>query len=169
VSLPYVANAAEHQQIEWIGGGIMSVLFDTKATDGQLTVLRSRLPKGSAAPVHVHSREDEMFVLLQGSGVFWSGEHRYEVGEGGVVFLPRDVPHAYRLTDDVDMLTLCVPSGVEEFFRTAGHDLATPKPQGWLLTPAAMAAAAQLVGQQIIGPPLEADAQMPAAYLQDHR
>ncbi|MEO5852488.1 MAG: cupin domain-containing protein [Nocardioides sp.] len=166
MTLAYVANAADHQQIEWIGGGTVSVLLDTAATAGQLTMVRSRLPKGAAAPVHQHSREDEMFVLLRGSGIFWSGDQRHEVGEGGVVFLPRDVPHAYRMTEDVDMLTLCVPSGMEEFFRGAGHDLATPRPDGWELTHAALAAAAERVGQHLLGPPLDADASMPAAYLQ---
>ncbi len=167
MSLTYLANAADHQRLEWIGGGIMSVLFDTETTNGQLTVLRSRLSKGSAAPVHVHSREDEMFVLLKGEGVFWAGDERYELTVGGVVFLPRNVPHAYRFTsEDVDILTLCVPSGIEEFFRAAGHDLATPKPEGWKLTPASMAAAAELFGQRIIGPPLDADDLMPPAYLQ---
>jgi quercetin dioxygenase-like cupin family protein len=167
VSLTYLANIADHQQLEWIGGGIMSVLFDTESTDGQLTVLRSRLPRGSAAPVHVHSREDEMFVLLKGEAVFWAGDQRYELVEGGVAFLPRNVPHTYRfISAEADILTLCVPSGIETFFRTAGHDLATPKPAGWQLTPASMAAAAELVGQRIIGPPLDADDHMPTAYLQ---
>jgi quercetin dioxygenase-like cupin family protein len=167
MSLPYLATAADHQQLEWIGGGVMNVLFDAATTDGQLTVLRSRLPKGAAAPVHVHSAEDEMFVLLKGDGIFWAGDQRYELSDGGVVFLPRNLPHAYRFTsDEVDLLTLCVPSGIEGFFRSAGWDLAEPKPEGWQLSPASMAAAAAAFGQRIIGPPLDAQDQMPTAYLE---
>jgi quercetin dioxygenase-like cupin family protein len=167
MSVPYLAKAAEHQQLEWIGGGVMRVLFDADATDGQLTVLRSRLTKGAAAPVHVHSAEDEMFVLLKGDGVFWAGDQRYELSDGGVVFLPRNLPHAYLFTsEEVDLLTLCVPSGIEGFFRSAGWDLAKPKPEGWQLSPASMAAAAVAVGQRIIGPPLGAQDRMPAAYLE---
>ena len=166
MSIPYLAQAADHQQLEWIGGGVMSVLLDSETTAGQLTVLRSRLPGGSAAPVHVHSAEDEMFVLLKGEAVFWAGHKRYELSAGGVAFLPRNLPHAYRfVSDEVDLLTLCVPSGIEGFFRAAGWDLAEPKPEGWQLTPQTMAAAAEAFGQRIVGPPLAADAEMPAAYL----
>lgn len=166
MSLAYLASEGQHQQLEWIGGGVMSVLFDGAVTDGQLTVLRSRLPGGSASPVHVHSAEDEMFVLLDGEAVFWVGEQRYELSTGGVAFLPRHLPHAYRfLSDEVDLLTLCVPSGIEGFFRAAGRDLAEPKPDGWQLTPASMAAAATAFGQRIIGPPLGAQDEMPADYL----
>ena len=77
MSLPYLASAADHQQLEWIGGSIMSVLLDGAATDGQLTMLRTRLSGGAASPVHVHSAEDELFVLLKGEGIFWAGEQRH--------------------------------------------------------------------------------------------
>jgi quercetin dioxygenase-like cupin family protein len=151
MSLAYMAG--EHQQIEWVGGSVMELLLDADATEGNLFMARTRLAAGDASPVHVHAKEDEIFLLLDGSAVFWFGEERYEVERGGVVYLPRDVPHAYRITADADLLTICTPAGAEKFFRTAGHDLATPKPSNWALNPAAMAAAAASTGVQIVGPP----------------
>jgi len=166
MSLPYIAQAADHQRLEWIGGGVMNVLFDAEATDGQLVVLRSQLPSGSAAPIHVHSMEDEMFVMLEGTGIFWVGKDRYELSAGGVVFLPRDIPHAYRFTSEsVDLLTMCTPAGIEGFFRSAGWDLSTPKPEGWALTPETMKTAAVHYGQQILGGPLGPDEFIPAELL----
>lgn len=157
MSLPYLAQAGEHQRLEWLDGGVMSVLLDGKATGGQLTMVRSRLAPGAASPVHVHRNEDELFLLLDGHGIFWYGEERYELGAGGVIFLPRNVPHAYRFTSDtVDLLTICTPSGIEDFFRLAGHDLSVPKPDGWALTPPVLAAAAARTGQEILGPPRDA-------------
>ena len=97
-----------------------------------------------------------MFVVLGGAGLFWYGDERYEVGAGGVVYLPRGVPHAYRMTADTDLLTICTPAGSEGFFRSAGHDLATPKPAGWAITPAVLAAAAARFGIEIVGPPRSA-------------
>lgn len=55
MSIPYLAQAADHQQLEWHGGGIMSILLDAAKTSGQLTMLRSTLPAGAASPVHVHA------------------------------------------------------------------------------------------------------------------
>ena len=155
---PYIAQAGEHQQLEWIGSSTMSVLLDGQKTGGQMTLLRTALRKGDASPVHVHGNEDEMFVVLKGSAIFWVGEDRYEVGEGGVVFLPRQIPHAYRFTSDVDLLTFCTPAGIEGFFRAAGPDLSLPKPDGWAITPATVGAAMAAHGGRIVGPPkTEAD------------
>lgn len=169
MSAPYLSEANDLERLEWLGGGVMSVLLDAQKTDGEVTILRSAAPGGAASPVHVHANDDEIVVLLHGSGIFWAGEHRYELTDGGVAFLPRGVPHAYRLTSDtVDMLAVCLPSGVEHFFRAAGWDLSRPKPEGWVITPASMAAAAAATGQTILGPPLAADDMIPAAQL-EHR
>lgn len=150
----HVANAGEQQQLEWLGGSRMSVLLDSAVTGGTLTVLRTVLQRGDAAPVHVHRDEDEVFVLLSGSAVVWVGDDRYEVGPGGVAFLPRHLPHTYRITeDDTQMLTLATPAGIEGFFRTAGRDLSTPRPEGWAISPAALAEAAAASGVTLLGPP----------------
>jgi quercetin dioxygenase-like cupin family protein len=108
-------------RLEWRGGGIISILLDAQKTGGQLTMLRSALPAGAASAVHVHADEEEVVLLIRGSGVFWAGQHRYELSDGGVAYLPRKLPHAYLFTSEtVDMLGLCIPAGGEEFFRAAG-------------------------------------------------
>jgi quercetin dioxygenase-like cupin family protein len=166
MSVAYLAQAAEHEQLQWLDGGVMRIMVDGQKTDGQLTILRSATQGGTASPVHVHGSEDEIIVLLQGSGIWWVGDQRWELSEGGVAFLPRNVPHAYRLTSPtVDMLTVCTPAGAEDFFRAAGWDLSRPRPDGWEITPASMAAAAAATGQTILGPPLAADQMIPDTYL----
>jgi quercetin dioxygenase-like cupin family protein len=163
VSLPYVSQADEHEQLEWLGGGITEILLDAEHTGGNLSVFRSTVPTPTASPVHVHPAEDEIFVLLKGSGLIWVGDRRYPITAGGVAFLPRDVPHAYRLTsDDVDMLAISTPSGMEGFFRAAGWDRSRPKPPGWAITPATLGEAAAANGQIVLGPPLAADDMIPA-------
>jgi quercetin dioxygenase-like cupin family protein len=153
MSLAYIAQAAEHQQLGWLGGSTVSILLDGAATRGQLTVVRSSMREGAASPLHVHHQEDEMFVLLSGHGIFWVGDEVHEVGEGGAVFLPRDIPHAYRFTSpEVDLLTLCTPSGMEGFFRGAGRDL-TDGDTDREISMADLVAAAVAGGQEILGPP----------------
>jgi quercetin dioxygenase-like cupin family protein len=170
MSLEYFAAATEHEQLEWIGGGVMSILLDGRLTDGQLAVLRSQPAAGSAAPVHVHPNEDEIVVLLAGSAVFWVGKDRYELGEGGVAMLPRRLPHTYRFTSETaDMLVISTPAGAEGFFRAAGRNLSSPRPEGWTLSPADLAAAAAAHGQTVLGPPLQVDDVMPAGYLEGER
>ncbi|XVQ06879.1 hypothetical protein ACQP1W_30055 [Spirillospora sp. CA-255316] len=96
----------------------------------------------------------------------WVGDQRHELTDGGVAFLSRNIPHAYRFTSEtVDMLAICTPAGIEKFFRTAGWDLSRDKPDGWKITPASMAEAATIARQTILGPPLAATDTMPADYL----
>ncbi|MEV6889508.1 cupin domain-containing protein [Kribbella sp. NPDC051137] len=161
MAISYAGPAADHQQLEWLGGGVMQVLLDGERTGGQFSMFRSSAPAGAASPAHLHTREDEIFVLLRGSAIYWVGDQRFEVGEGSVAFLPRDVPHAYRITSDADLLALSTPSGLENFFRGAGHDLRTPKPEGWSVTPQTMAKAAADNGQLILGPPLGPEDKLP--------
>lgn len=154
MSLAYIAQAADHERLEWIDGKELQVLLDGAHTGGQVMVVRSTLGDGSASPLHLHRNEDEMFVLLKGHGTFWVGDDRHEVGEGGAVFLPRNVPHAYRFTSpEVDLLTICTPSGMESFFRGAGRALTDPRPDGWEITMEALVTAAAVGGQEILGPP----------------
>jgi hypothetical protein len=82
--------------------------------------------------------------------IFWAGDQRWDLSEGGVAFLPRNVPHAYRITSPAaDMLAIWTPSGMEDWVRAVGWDLCRPQPDGWEIAPATMAAAAAATGQTI--------------------
>jgi quercetin dioxygenase-like cupin family protein len=154
MSMSYLAQADQQQKLEWIGGGVLSVLLDSAATDGQLTVGRFSIIKGEAPPFHLHTREDEIFLLLKGDALVWSGDEEFELSEGGIVYLPKNVPHGYRITSDTaDLLMMCTPAGIEGMFRQAGRDLATPRPDGFEITKERMAEAADKFGQVILGPP----------------
>ncbi len=166
VSVPYIARAGTQQQISWIGGSVHRVVLDAAATERRLAMFRSSMRRGAASPVHIHDREDETVFVLEGEGIFWAGDQRWKLKSGDTAFLPRGVPHTYLFTSDtVDMITVCNPAGMEEFFRAAGWDLSNPQPQGWVVDVEAMRCAAQACGQRVLGPPLAAGDEMPAAYL----
>lgn len=132
----------------------MSILLDSQATNGQLMMGRFSLRQGNASPLHVHAREDEVFLMISGTARMWRGDEEMEVAEGGVIFLPREIPHAYRITSaTADMLMVCAPGGSEGFFRRVGRDLAEPRPPGFRITPERLAEAAGMFGSTILGPP----------------
>ncbi|MGH3588794.1 MAG: cupin domain-containing protein [Pseudonocardia sp.] len=154
MSIPYLAQADQQQKLEWLDGGTFSVLLDAAATDGQLTVGRFDVGKGEAPPFHMHTREDEIFMLIKGTALLWAGEEEMELSEGGIVYLPRNIPHGYRITSDrADLLMIATPGGLEGMFRMAGRDRSTPRPEGFELSPELMARAADEFGQVVIGPP----------------
>ena len=42
----------------------MSILLDSNATDGQLLVARFGTREGVGSPYHMHTREDEVFMIV---------------------------------------------------------------------------------------------------------
>ena len=165
MNTPHVAPAQTQQQIAWIGGSVHRVVLDGTATDNRLAVFRSTMRSGAASPVHVHDRDDETIVVLSGSGIFWAGSLRWDLGAGDAVYLPRSVPHSYLVTSDTEILTICNPAGVEEFFRAVGWDLEEPQPQDWAVDMEKLHAVGEAGGQHVLGPPLAAGDEMPAHYL----
>jgi quercetin dioxygenase-like cupin family protein len=154
MSLAYLAQPDQQQKLEWLDGGVFAVLLDSAATDGQLTVGRFSVSKGEAPPYHMHTREDEVFMLIKGEALVWSDDQERELSEGGIVYLPKNVPHGYRITSDTaDLLMIATPGGLEGMFRYAGRDLSTPRPEGFEISKERMAEAADAYGQIVVGPP----------------
>ena len=150
----YFAAAAEHQQLAWMNDTILEVLVDSAVSDGQVLIMRSATARGNAVPVHVHQREDEIFLLLNGALTVWAGDQRRELSDGGVAFLPKGIPHTYFVTSQTAViLEVIAPGGLERAFREAGWDLHTPAPEGWACTPDAVATAMAKLGCTILGPP----------------
>jgi quercetin dioxygenase-like cupin family protein len=148
----YLAQPEQQQQLEWLNGGTLAMLLDGKATDGQLMMGRFDVSKGEAPPYHKHTREDEVFMLIKGTALVWYDDQEYEVAEGGVMFLPKGVPHAYRITSDkADLLMINTPAGIEGMFRASGRDKSTPRPLDFEITP--NPAIAEQYGNVIVGPP----------------
>jgi quercetin dioxygenase-like cupin family protein len=78
---------------------------------------------GPASPYHVHRAEDETFYVLEGTLEFISGERRLTDGPGSYVFLPRDIPHGFRVigTSPARFLVLITPAGFEGFVMEMGQ------------------------------------------------
>ena len=85
---------------------------------GGLALFHLTVPPMSGPPLHVHSREDEVFDVLDGELVFDIDGARRTVGPGGTAFLARGVPHRYQnFTDrDAHLLIVVTPGGFHEFF-----------------------------------------------------
>jgi quercetin dioxygenase-like cupin family protein len=152
MSMAYLAQPEQQQQLEWLDGGTLAMLLDGKATDGQLMIGRFDVAEGEAPPYHKHTLEDEVFLLLKGTALVWCDDQEYELAEGGVVFLPKLIPHGYRITSKkADLLMINTPAGIEGMFRETGRDKSTPRPPGYQTKPDP--ALADKYGNVIMGPP----------------
>lgn len=111
----------------WYSGYLLTFLATGEETGGAFSIVEEVGQKGLSAepPMHVHSREEESFYILEGRMRFVVGEETIDAPAGTLVVLPRGVPHRFTLeTDHVRMLNMCTPAGFEGFFR----DLSEPAP-----------------------------------------
>lgn len=84
------------------------------STIGSLTLIESKTTGG--APLHVHTREDEYFYVVEGVIKVRLGEDTFEAGPRSFVYLPRNIPHEWDVIGgEATVLLMTVPAGLEEF------------------------------------------------------
>jgi len=76
-------------------------------------------PRALAAPLHLHTREDEYSFVLQGCMGALLGDEVVEAGPGDLVFKPRNQWHTFWNGGDEPcrILEIISPAGFERFFR----------------------------------------------------
>ncbi|EGE60530.1 UNVERIFIED_ORG: mannose-6-phosphate isomerase-like protein (cupin superfamily) [Rhizobium esperanzae] len=91
---------------------------------GILGVFESNVPSGGGPPIHIHHNEDEVIHVIEGDYEFWCDGRLVPVGPGSSIFLPRGVPHTFRVTGTSAgrNLTILTPGGLEEFFIEAAAE-----------------------------------------------
>jgi mannose-6-phosphate isomerase-like protein (cupin superfamily) len=92
-------------------------------TAGGFSVVEHLLgPKELAAPLHMHSREDEFTVVTHGRIGFLLGEDVFQAGPGELVRKPRDQWHTFWNGGDqpARVLEIISPAGFERYFQEIG-------------------------------------------------
>ena len=66
----------------------------------------------------IHSREDEIFYVLEGTYEVHCGDVRRTISAGACAILPRRVPHGFRNIGlaPARLIFVITPSGLEEYF-----------------------------------------------------
>ena len=125
-------------------GGIVTFKVTGQESAGALTMFESVIAPGDGPPLHVHAREDEALYVLEGEMRFQLGDEISDAPAGSFMFVPRGVAHCFQNAGKSPsrLLITFTPSGMEHFFALTGGD------------PEAFAKAAEIVGMEVVGPPL---------------
>lgn len=134
-AVPTMTSADEGEAL-WSVGALMVFKVDAEQTGGAFSLMEHVADPMFETPYHVHHGEDELFYVVDGEIDCYygdDGESVVRAGPDDTVFLPRDVPHGFRVvSDDVcRMLIQVTPAGLEEFFAEVGgpaERLETPPP-----------------------------------------
>jgi mannose-6-phosphate isomerase-like protein (cupin superfamily) len=137
----------------WWIDSTLEVKLTAAQTEGHIGMWLLMATRGAASPLHVHHREDEQFLVIDGRVRFVLGDQPLDARPGDLTLLPRDLPHAFVVTSErARLIGVVTPGGFESFFT----DLATPvmpgAPPAAPPTIAAMTAAAPAYGLEILGP-----------------
>ena len=146
---PYL-NALDEGDASWFLGAQTWIRANAAQTGGSLGLIEQIIAPGFGSPYHIHACEDESFYVLEGEIRFFSGERSWVLGAGGFAFLPRDIPHGFRVEGDqwARILLLASPGGFEGFVT----DLCAPTPPDGPPDMGALMAAAGRYGLTILGP-----------------
>ena len=111
-----------------IAGDIVHILADSASTGGAYVVVHTICPPGGGPPPHTHTREDELFFVIEGELTFMLGDQQIKAGPGTLVYGKRGEKHTFRNATDKSarFLITAVPAGIDAFFREVG----TPLPTG---------------------------------------
>ena len=101
-----------------VAGNVFSILADQKSTGGMYTLIDAIVKQGREAPPHTHTREDEIFYILEGEVEFTSGGIVTLAKPGDQVFQPRGAQHWFKLlTPTARALVMFTPGGIEGLYR----------------------------------------------------
>ena len=95
---------------------------------GRFALLQGGLAPRMLIPPHIHTREDEMTIVIRGRLGARVGDQEFELGPGGVLLKPRNVVHAiWNPTDEPSVLFEYISPG--EYVRF--FEEAAALPGGW--------------------------------------
>ena len=99
-------------------GTTMRLMATGASSGGRFTVGEQVTPVGWGPPRHIHSREDEIFYVLDGTYEMHVGDERRTLSAGACVILPRNVPHGFRnvASSPSRLFFVITPGGLDEYF-----------------------------------------------------
>jgi quercetin dioxygenase-like cupin family protein len=111
-------------------GTTMRLIATAAGTAGRFTVIEQVTPVGWGPPRHIHSREDEIFYILEGTYELHVGDERRIASAGASAILPREVAHGFRNVASAPsrLLFVITPGGLEEYFLTVAKCSPPPNP-----------------------------------------
>ncbi len=123
----FALASGEGERLMWLGEPTILKITGAE-TSGRYAVAEVLSTPEGFVPLHVHNREDEAFLVLEGNVEFTLGEETVDVGPGGFVFGPRGVPHAYKvISASARIMMMFSPAGFEGFIRETSVQPGSPE------------------------------------------
>src|SRR5262245_38038529 len=106
----------ELERDRWFLGTFLRVVAGRDDTGGGLTVMEQLAPRDFSPPLHRHRDEDTALLVIDGELTVHVDGVESRLGPGEFAWLPRGVPHTFRVdSDQVRLYEFATPAGIEDF------------------------------------------------------
>lgn len=124
---PKIVRASEGV-LQNVIGDMQTVKLTGKDTNGQFTLIEEENVPGTMIPPHVHTKEDEVFKVLEGEMELTVGNQTTILKAGDLALGPRGVPHSWKIVGDrnAKIILSVFPAGIELMFEELGKLPAGP-------------------------------------------
>jgi mannose-6-phosphate isomerase-like protein (cupin superfamily) len=153
---PFVVSRADGEHI-WSLGAHFTAKLTGEQSDGGFSMTEAVAFRATEPPLHIHTREDEAWYVLEGQMTVYVGDEALVVQTGSFAFAPRGLPHSF--TVDIEptrVLVFATPAGFEHFAAEMGSPALSETPPADLSVPSpdVLAPVAERYGIQVVGPPI---------------
>ncbi|UOQ51750.1 cupin domain-containing protein [Hymenobacter cellulosivorans] len=126
-AIPKLVPAAAGTPLNVLGDQVL-VKLTGQDTNAQFALTEQVNKPGTGLPLHLHTQEDETFLVLEGQVEFVIGADSSIVEAGGLAYAPRGTAHSFRVVGDtpVRMLIHISPAGLENMFQELSQLPADP-------------------------------------------
>jgi mannose-6-phosphate isomerase-like protein (cupin superfamily) len=144
----------------WHFGALMNFKALTEETGGQYWAVEGLADQNMAVPLHSHTREDEVWFVIEGEIAFVLGDETIVGGAGTFVYIPRNTPHTFYIkSQTARWFGFGIGGNLDQWFFETGEPAKTmtlpPPPPGPPTEAAieAINASLKAYGTDTLGPP----------------
>ena len=115
-SNPYTLRHDEGQSVQSLGA-LITIKATSEQTGGLFSLFEVSYPSDYATPLHIHYVEDVAVYVLEGELTFFWGIERLEAVTGSYFYMPRFIPHGFRVSgaSRARILYATFPAGFDQF------------------------------------------------------
>ncbi len=155
--LAAITMEAKQGRALWHLGALLTFMALGSETNNQFWALEGLADSNMAVPLHAHSREDEIWYVLEGEIAFTVGNETRIGGPGSFVYIPRNVPHTFQVRSaTARWFGIGTPAGLDQWFFETGEPakaLTLPPAPDKMPDIDAIVTSLQAYGTDTLGPP----------------
>ena len=109
-------------KIFWVNGYFWKIITGGEDTDNRYGLMDVTVLPKNGAKSHIHSREDEVFYVIDGQFDLQYGENSIRATNGFHLFMKRGIPHSFKNigNNEGKILIMFIPAGCEKLYEELG-------------------------------------------------